>query len=198
VQNALNFPAAVLQRPFFDPTFPAAVNYGSIGTTIGHEISHSFDDQGAEFDARGRLVDWWTKTDRTRFAVAGTQLAAQFDAYRPFPDLRVNGKLTLSENIADLAGLTAAWDAWRASLRGRPAPLLHGMTGEQQFLVAYGQSWRTKTREAAERRQIITDGHAPDRYRAATVRNLDAWYTAFGVKPGQALFLAPRDRVRVW
>ena len=198
VQNALNFPAAILQPPFFDPKAPAAVNYGSIGATIGHEISHSFDDQGAEFDARGKLADWWTKEDRKRFEAAGAQLAGQYDAYRPFPGVHVNGRLTLSENIADLAGLTAAHDAWRATLHGKPAPLVHGMSGEQQLFVAYGQSWRGKVREAALRRQLLTDGHAPDQYRAATVRNLDAWYAAFGVKPGQALFLAPRDRVRVW
>jgi putative endopeptidase len=198
VQNALDFPAAILQPPFFDPRAPAAANYGAIGAVIGHEISHSFDDQGAEFDAHGKLADWWTKEDRAHFEAAGAQLVRQYDAYRPFPDLHVNGRLTLSENIADLAGLAAAHDAWRAALRGRPAPVVHGMTGEQQLFVAYAQAWRAKAREAALRRRIITDGHAPPQYRAYTVRNLDNWYTAFGIKPGQKLFLAPKNRVRVW
>ena len=198
LQNALNFPAAILQPPFFDPTAPSALNYGAIGAVIGHEISHSFDDQGAQFDAQGRLTDWWTKEDRAHFEASGAQLAAQYDGYKPFPDLHVNGKLTLSENIADLAGLAATHDAWLASLGGQPAPTVQGMTGEQQLFLAFGQAWRGKMREPAERQRIITDGHSPGRYRAATVRNIDAWYDAFGVKPGQALYLAPKDRVRVW
>jgi putative endopeptidase len=198
LQNALNFPAAILQPPFFDPAAPAAVNYGSIGAVIGHEISHSFDDQGAQFDARGSLADWWTKDDRAHFEASGTQLAAQYDAYKPFPDVHVNGKLTLSENIADLAGLSATHDAWLVSLDGKPAPVVQGLSGEQQFFLAFAQAWRGKTREAAERQQIIVDGHSPQQYRADTVRNLDAWYQAFDAKPGQALYLAPKDRVRVW
>jgi putative endopeptidase len=198
LQNAINFPAAILQPPFFDPAAPAAVNYGAIGATIGHEISHSFDDQGALFDAQGRLANWWTKEDFAHFEASGAQLAAQYDQYMPFPGLHVNGKQTLSENIADLAGLAAAYDAWRMSLGGARAPSEGGFTGEQQFFLAYAQSWRSKTREPQLRQQIITDGHAPDAYRAATVRNLDAWYPAFAVKPGQRLFLAPENRVRVW
>lgn len=198
VQNALNFPAAILRPPFFDPQAPAAVNYGGIGATIGHEISHSFDDQGAMFDAQGTLANWWTPEDLKHFQASGTQLAEQFSGYQPFPDLKVNGKLTLSENLADLAGLAAAHDAWVASLGGRPAPGAQGFTGEQQFFLAYSQSWRFKAREKALRQQVIVDGHAPEEYRADTVRNLDAWYTAFGVKAGQKLFLAPKDRVRVW
>jgi predicted metalloendopeptidase len=198
LQNAINFPAAILQPPFFDPAAPAAVNYGAIGATIGHEISHSFDDQGAMFDAQGRLANWWTKEDLAHFEASGAQLAEQYDRYMPFPGLHVNGKQTLSENIADIAGLAAAYDAWRMSLGGTAAPSQDGFTGEQQFFVAYAQSWRSKTREPQLRQQIITDGHAPDAYRAATVRNLDAWYPAFDVKPGQRLFLAPENRVRVW
>jgi putative endopeptidase len=198
LQNALNFPAAILQPPFFDPAAPAAINYGGIGSVIGHEISHSFDDQGAQFDARGSLVDWWTKEDRAHFEASGAQLAAQYDAYKPFPDVHINGKLTLSENIADLAGLAATHDAWLMSLDGKPAPVVQGLAGEQQFFLAFAQAWRGKAREAAERQQIIVDGHSPHRYRAATVRNLDAWYQAFDAKPGQALYLAPKDRVRVW
>jgi putative endopeptidase len=198
LQNALNFPAAILQPPFFDPAASAAVNYGAIGSTLGHEISHSFDDQGAQFDAHGKLLDWWTKEDRAHFTAAGVTLASQFDAYRPLPDLHVNGKLTLSENIADLAGLSATHDAWLKSLSGLPVPVVQGLSGEQQFFLAYDRSWRGKIREPALRQLIITNGHAPEQYRADTVRNLDAWYTAFDVKPGQALYLAPKDRVRVW
>jgi putative endopeptidase len=198
LQNALNFPAAILQPPSFDPAAPAAVNYGNIGATIGHEISHSFDDQGALFDANGRLANWWSPEDLARFEAAGAKLAAQYDQYAPFPDLHVNGRQTLSENIADLAGLAAAYDAWQASLGGALPPAVNGFTGEQQFFISYAQSWRSKDRPEALRQQIITDGHAPDEYRADTVRNLDAWYEPFAVAPGQRLFLAPPDRVRVW
>ncbi len=198
LQNAMNFPAAILAPPFFDPAAPAASNYGAIGAVIGHEISHSFDDQGAQFDASGKLSDWWTQADREHFEASGQRLVAQYDAYAPFEDLHVNGKLTLGENIADLAGLAASHDAWLASLGSEPAPVVHGMTGEQQFFVAYAQTWRGKQREPALREQLITDGHSPERYRAATVRNIDAWYEAFGVTPGQALYLKPDERVRVW
>ena len=198
LHNGLNFPAAILEPPFFDPQASAAVNYGAIGTVIGHEVSHSFDDQGAMFDAEGRLRNWWTPADFAKFEQSGARLAAQFDAYRPFPDMHVNGKLTLSENIADVAGIAAAHDAWRASLGGREPPEVGGLSGEQQFFLAYAQNWRTKIREPAERQLLITDGHAPAHCRAFSVRNSDPWYSAFGVKPGQALYLAPEDRVRVW
>lgn len=198
LQNALNFPAAILQPPFFDPAADAAQNYGSTGAIIGHEISHSFDDQGSQFDAQGRLANWWTKEDFDHFKAASEALAAQYDAYRPFPDLAVNGHQTLSENIADLAGLAAAFDAYHLSLDGKPAPMRNGFTGDQHFFIAFGQSWRNKTREAALRNRIVTDGHAPEQYRAATVRNLDAWYAAFSVTPNQKMYLAPKDRVRVW
>jgi putative endopeptidase len=198
LQNALNFPAAILQPPYFDPTAPAAVNFGAIGAVIGHEISHSFDDQGAQFDARGALADWWTPEDRAHFEASGRRLAAQYDAYAPFPDAHVNGALTLSENIADLAGLAVARDAWVASLQGRPAPQVDGFTGDQQFFLAFAQSWRSKVRDEALRRQLITDGHAPAAYRTATVRNLDSWYRSFDVGPERKLYLAPADRVQVW
>jgi predicted metalloendopeptidase len=198
VMNALNFPAAILQPPYFDPARPQAMDYGAIGATIGHEVSHSFDDQGSQFDAAGRLASWWTDADRRHFEAAAERLVKQYDAYRPFPDLNVNGRLTLSENIADVAGLAAAYDAYRLSLGSRPAPVVAGLTGDQQFFVSYAQSWRDKTREPALRRQVIEDGHAPDEYRADTVRNLDPWYTAFDVKPGQALYLPPGERVRIW
>jgi putative endopeptidase len=198
LQNALNFPAAILQPPYFDPAADAAHNYGSMGAIIGHEISHSFDDQGSQFDAQGRLANWWTKADLDHFKAAGEALAAQFDKYRPFPDLAVNGHQTLSENIADVAGLLSAYDAYRLSLHGKPDRVADGFTGDQRFFISYAQSWRAKTREEELRRRIATDGHAPDEYRAVTVRNLDPWYDAFEVMPGQKLFLAPPDRVRVW
>ena len=198
VMNALNFPAAILQPPNFDPQRPAVMDYGAMGATIGHEISHSFDDQGALFDAGGRLHNWWTKEDFAHFKAAAASLAAQYSAYRPFPDLAVNGKQTLGENIADVAGLAVAYDAYRLSLGDQSAPVVQGFTPDQQFFLSFAQSWRQKIREPALREQIVADGHAPDEYRADTVRNLDAWYAAFDVKPGQALYLAPQDRVHVW
>jgi predicted metalloendopeptidase len=198
VRNALNFPAGTLVAPYFDPDHTPAANYAAIGAVIGHEISHSFDDQGAQFDAHGRLTDWWTAEDRARFEASGAALARQFDAYRPFPDVGVNGKLTLGEDIADLAGLAAAYDAWRASLGGAAPPMQDGLTGDQQFFLAYAQSWRTKLREQAERLGLSTDPHAPPHYRVWTVRNLDPWYDAFDVRPDDAMFLAPEARVRVW
>jgi len=193
LQNALNFPAAILQPPFFDPKAPDAANYGSIGAIIGHEISHSFDDQGSQFDAQGRLRDWWTREDMEHFKTASGKLVAQYNAYKPYPDLSVNGQLTLSENLADLAGLAASYDAYRAA-GGSKA----NEESDRAFFTGYASSWRNKAREAAERRGILTDGHAPPQYRTATVRNLDAWYKAFDVQPGQALYLAPEQRVRVW
>ena len=196
--NALNFPAAMLQPPYFDPARPTVMDYGAAGSVIGHEISHSFDDQGALFDAEGRLRNWWTKEDFAHFTASAQALIRQFNAYRPFPDLAVNGKLTVSENIADVAGLAAAYDAYRLSLGGKEAPAFQGLSGDQQFFVSFAQGWRTKFREPALRQRILTDSHAPAEYRTDTVRNLDAWYDAFSVRPGQALYLAPKDRVRVW
>jgi predicted metalloendopeptidase len=198
VMNAMNFPAAILQPPFFDPERPLAMDYGAIGAVVGHEISHSFDDQGAQFDDAGRLQNWWTAEDLAHFEASAARLVRQYDAYRPFPDLAVNGKLTLSENIADVAGLSAAHDAYRLSLGGRPAPVVDGLSGDQQFFLSFAQSWRAKTREPALRQQILGDGHAPNEYRADTVRNLDAWYDAFQVKPTDRLFLPPGERARVW
>jgi putative endopeptidase len=198
LQNALNFPAAIIQPPYFDANADAAHNYGSMGAIIGHEISHSFDDQGSQFDAEGRLANWWTKEDLGHFKAAGEALAAQFDAYKPFPDLAVNGHQSLSENIADVAGLLAAYDAYRLSLHGAPDAVKDGFTGDQRFFISFAQSWRDKIRDEELRREIATDGHAPDQYRAATVRNLDAWYDAFPVRPPQKLYLAPKDRPRIW
>ncbi len=198
IQNALNFPAAFLQPPFFDPKANAASNYGMVGAIIGHEISHSFDDQGAQFDATGRLANWWTADDLAHFRAAAARLVEQYSAYRPFPDLALNGRLTLSENLADLAGLAAAWDAYRLSAtRGADAER-GGFSGDQQFFISYAQGWRDIYREPQLRNQIVSDGHAPSQYRAQTVRNIDAWYGAFNVQPGAALFLPPQARVKIW
>ncbi|MBO9622996.1 MAG: M13 family metallopeptidase [Sphingomonas sp.] len=198
LQNALNFPAAILQAPFYDPGADAAANYGSIGAVIGHEISHGFDDLGANFDSTGRLRNWWTPADLARFKASGEALVKQFDAYEVLPGLHINGRQTLSENIADVAGLSAAYDAWKASLGGKEAPVIGGLTGDQRFFLAFAQSWREKTREQQLRARVATDAHAPARWRAQTVRNLDAWYPAFKVEEGQKLYLAPDKRVKVW
>jgi putative endopeptidase len=198
VQNALNFPAAILESPYFDPKFDAAANYGAIGAVIGHEISHSFDNLGADFDSTGRLHNWWTPADLKHFEEAGTALAAQYDGYEAFPGLHLNGKQELGENIADVAGLTAAYEAYRKSLNGKEAPVIDGLTGDQRFFLAFGQSWRTKMRDKALRARVATDVHAPAMWRVQTVRNLDAWYAAFNVQAGQKLYLAPDKRVHVW
>jgi putative endopeptidase len=198
VQNALNFPAAILQRPFYDAKADAAFNYGAIGGVIGHEISHSFDNNGAAFDATGKMRNWWTDADRAKFDAAGAALANQYDSYEALPGLHVNGKLTLGENIADLAGLAATYDAYRASLKGKEAPVIDGFTGDQRFFIAFAQSWASKMRDEALRGRIATDGHSPGNFRALTVRNVDAWYKAFDVKPGDALYLPPEQRVRIW
>jgi predicted metalloendopeptidase len=198
IRNALNFPAAILLPPYFDPQATAAANYGGIGAVIGHEISHSFDDQGAKFDAQGRFANWWTPEDLAHFEGSGEALAVQFSSYQPFPDARIDGKLTLSENIADLAGLAAAQDAWRASLNGATAPIQDGLTGEQQFFLSFAQSWQSKLRDEVLRETLATNGHAPAHYRVLTVRNMDDWYKAFDVDPRDALYLPPDRRVRVW
>ena len=194
VQNALNFPAAILEPPYFDPAASAAARYGAIGAIIGHEISHAFDDQGAQFDASGRLVNWWTPQDLAHFKEASAKLVAQYNAYMPFPDVHVNGQLTLGENIADLAGLAAAYDGYRASL-GEASVTAED---DRTFFISFGQTWRSTLREEYARQLVLSDGHALDRYRASTVRNLDPWYKAFDVRPGQRLYLEPAERVRVW
>jgi putative endopeptidase len=198
LQNALNFPAAILEAPFFDPAADDAANYGSIGAVIGHEISHSFDSLGAEFDADGRLANWWTPADAEHFKAAGKALIAQYDAYEALPGLHLNGEQELNENIADLAGIAVAYDAYHKSLGGKPAPVIDGLSGDQRFFLAYAQSWRMKIRDAALRARVATDVHAPDRFRVQTVRNVDAWYPAFDVKAEQKLYLAPAQRVKVW
>ena len=198
LQNALNFPAAILQPPFFNPKADAAANYGAIGAIIGHEISHSFDNLGADFDAQGKLENWWTPADLKHFEAAGQQLVQQYDQYQPLPGLHVNGQQTLGENIADVSGLTIAYIAYHNSLGGKPAPVIDGLSGDQRFFLAFGQAWRSKIRDAALRQRLATDVHAPANFRALTVRNLDAWYPAFDVKPGQKLYLAPDQRVKIW
>ena len=198
LQNALNFPAAILEAPFFDPNADAASNYGSIGAVIGHEISHSFDNTGAEFDAEGRLANWWSPEDEAHFKAAGQRLVAQYSAYEALPGLPVNGQQTLGENIADVSGLTIAYAAYHKALGGKPAAIIKALSGDQRFFLAFAQSWRSKTRDAALRQQVVTDGHAPGRLRAQTVRNIEAWYDAFSPKSGQALYLDPNARVRIW
>lgn len=198
LQNALNFPAAILQPPFFDAKAPAAVNYGAIGTVIGHEISHTFDTEGATFDAQGRLRNWWTPEDLKHFEAVTTALAKQYDQYEPFPGVHVNGRQTLGEDIADVAGIAAAYDGYHASLNGNAGPEQAGFTSDQQFFIAFGQNWARKARPAAVRQQVLTDPHAPGEYRADTVRNVDAWYKAFAVKPGEKLYLPEAERVKIW
>jgi putative endopeptidase len=198
VWNEIVFPAAILQPPFFDPHADPAVNYGGIAAVIGHEISHHFDDQGSHYDETGAMREWWTPEDRTRFNALTAQLVAQYDAYEALPGRRVQGALTLGENIADLAGLTVAYDAYRHSLGGRPAPVIDGMTGDQRFYLGWAQIWRRKYREANLLQRLLTDPHSPSEQRAAVVRNLDPWYAAFRPNPGDALFLEPARRVRIW
>ncbi len=198
LQNAMNFPAAILQPPFFDARTDPAQNYGGIGVVIGHEISHSFDDQGAQFDAGGRLANWWTDEDLKHFQATGDRLTAQYDAYEPLPGSHVNGKLTLSENIADVAGIAAAYDGYRAVYAGKEGPSAQGFSGDQRFFISFAQIWRSKARPEALRSSLLTNGHAPGEFRADTVRNVDAWYTAFQIPPTAKLALTPEARVRVW
>ena len=196
--NEIVFPAAILQPPFFDPKADAAVNYGAIGAVIGHEISHHFDDQGSKYDAQGRLSTWWTPEDIARFKALSEKLVKQYDAYEPMPGEYVKGALTLGENIGDLAGLAVALDAYHASLGGKPAPVIDGLTGDQRFFLGWAQAWRRNVREAAARQRLLTDPHAPDQYRADIVRNFDQWYDAFKPATDGKLVLKPGDRVRIW
>jgi putative endopeptidase len=199
VQNEIVFPAAILAPPYFDPDADPAANYGAIGAVIGHEMTHGFDDEGRKFDGAGRLADWWTKDDAAKFEGAAKKLNAQYDTYSPFPGVHVKGDQTTGENIADLGGILIALDAYHSSLHGKPAPVIDGLTGDQRFFLAYAQSWRDKRREDAERSMIVSDVHSPELYRVnGVVRNVDAWYAAFDVQPGAALYLAPADRVKIW
>lgn len=198
LQNAMNFPAAILEAPFFDPAADDAANYGAIGAVIGHEVSHGFDNLGAEFDAQGRLHNWWTPEDAAHFKAAAERLVKQYDAYEALPGLHINGRQTLGENIADVAGLQAAYVAYHKSLDGKPAPVIDGLTGDQRFFLAFAQAWRSKMRDAALRSQVVGNEHTPGPWRALTVRNIDAWYDTFQVAEGQKLYLKPDERVKIW
>ncbi|MDC8771266.1 M13 family metallopeptidase [Paucibacter sp. hw8] len=197
--NEIVFPAAILQPPFFDPNADDAVNYGGIGAVIGHEISHGFDDQGAQYDGDGMLRNWWTEADAKAFDALGTRLAAQFDAYQALPGKKVNGRLTLGENIADLSGLQIAYKAYLRSLGGKPAPVLAGYTGEQRFFLGFSQIWREKVREQQMLQQLSADPHSPGEFRAnAGVVNHDAFHQAFGTKPGDKLHKPAGERIKIW
>ena len=198
--NEIVFPAGILQPPYFDAAADDAVNYGEIGATIGHEISHGFDDQGSKYDGSGALKSWWTEADRKNFDARTAALALQYDQYEPLPGLHVNGQLTLGENIADLAGLVIAYKAYHIALGGKPAPVLSGMTGDQRFYVAYGQSWREVWQPGRTRQIVLSNPHSPSIYRVnGVVRNDDGWYAAYpAIGPGDAYWLAPEARVRLW
>lgn len=193
------FPAAILQPPIFDPNADPAINYGAIGGVIGHELTHGFDDQGRKIDASGALRDWWTPADAKAFEERAKKLGAQYDAFEPLPGVHINGNLTMGENIADLGGLTLALDAYHASLHGQPAPVIDGLTGDQRVFLGWAQAWRGKLTDDAIRRQVTSDPHSPRAFRVnGPVRNIDAWYQAFGVQPGEKLYVDPKDRVRIW
>ncbi len=198
--NQITFPAAILQAPYFDPNADAAVNYGAIGAVIGHEIGHGFDDQGSQFDATGKFRNWWGPETKAKFQLATGKLAAQYDQFEPLPGLKVNGKLTLGENIGDLGGLQMAYTAYQLykQKNGEP-PVIDGLTGDQRFFLAFGQAWRGKQRDDALRTQVLTDPHSPRVYRVnGTLRNFDEWYKAFNVQPGDKMYLPPEERVRIW
>jgi putative endopeptidase len=196
--NEIVFPAAILQPPFFDPNADPAINYGGIGAVIGHEVSHHFDDEGSKYDQNGRLAEWWTPEDVSAFKAATKRLIDQYSAYEPLPGLKLNGEFTLGENIGDLAGLTVAYDAYKASLNGKEAPVIDGMTGDQRFFLGWAQVWRRNYREANLAQRVTTDPHSPSIQRVSVVRNLDAWYTAFKPDEGKGIYLQPQDRVRIW
>jgi putative endopeptidase len=201
VKNEIVFPAAVLQPPFFDPQADPAVNYGAIGSGIGHEITHGFDDQGRKGDGKGMLRDWWTAEDAAKFEAQAAKLAAQYEAvkFKQGDDYKLIGKLSAGENIGDLGGLMVAHEAYKLSLNGKPAPVIEGFTGDQRFFLAYAQVWRGLYRDEALRQQLTTGPHSPGFVRAfAPLRNIDAWYEAFGVKEGDKLYIKPEDRVRIW
>jgi putative endopeptidase len=198
LENKIVFPAGILQAPFFDPKADPAVNYGAIGAIIGHEISHGFDDQGRKIDETGAVRDWWTKADADRFEAQAKGFGAQYDTYEPVPGVHVNGQLTMGENIADLAGVLVALDAYHASLGGKKAPVIDGLTGDQRFFLGFAQAWRSKQRDDAMKAQMAADPHTPDKYRIiGPLRNVDAWYDAFDVTSGK-YYLKPADRTRIW
>jgi putative endopeptidase len=196
--NEIVFPAAILQPPFFDASADDAVNYGGIGAVIGHEISHGFDDQGSKFDSMGALRNWWTPEDRKNFEAKTGVLVAQYNEYVPLPGLHVNGKLTLGENIGDLSGVTISYAAYQRAQRGR-APVVDGFTGDQRFFLGFAQVWREKAREGYLRQRVLSNPHSPPVFRVnGTVRNVDGWYEAFEVKPGEKYYLAQDARVHLW
>ncbi len=198
-KNEIVFPAAILQPPFFDPDGDPAVNYGGIGGVIGHEITHGFDDQGRKSDGDGKLTDWWTAEDAAKFNAQATKFGKQYAAVEVLPGAHINGDLTMGENIADLGGLLLALDAYHVSLGGKPAPVIDGMTGDQRVFLGWAQVWRGKYREDRMRQQLVTDPHSPPKYRVdVPIKNIDAFYEAFGVKPGDGMYVAPADRVRIW
>jgi predicted metalloendopeptidase len=198
-RNEIVFPAAILQPPFFDLEADDAVNYGAIGSIIGHEIGHGFDDQGRRFDGDGRLHDWWTAEDEAEFSRRTRALVEQFAAYSPLPGLRVNGELTLGENIGDLGGVSIAWMAWRLSLAGQVSPVIDGLTGDERFFMGWVRAWRAKARDAYLQRQVMADPHTWAEFRAnGPLPNIDAFYDAFDVKPGDRLYRSPEERVRIW
>ncbi len=199
VFNEVVFPAAILQPPFFNKDADPAINYGAIGGVIGHEMTHGFDDEGRKFDAHGRLHGWWTAEDARRFDALGKRFGAEYAAMDVLPGAHINPALTMGENIADLGGLTLALDAYHASLHGQPAPVLDGMTGDQRVFLGWAQVWRAKVRPDAARQRLVTDPHSPPVARVnGPVQNIDGWYTAFGVQPGQAMYLTPEQRVKIW
>jgi putative endopeptidase len=197
--NEIVFPAAILEPPFFDMGADDAANYGAIGAIIGHEISHGFDDQGAQYDGEGRLSNWWTPADSKAFAKLGERLVAQYGAYEALPGHKVNGQLTLGENIADLSGLQIAYKAWQVALGGKPAPVVGGLSGEQRFFYGFAQAWRGKRREEVALRLLTADPHSPDEFRAnGTVLNHDGYHEAFKTRPGDKMFKATEQRIRIW
>jgi len=197
--NEIVFPAAILQPPFFDVRVEDAANYGGIGAVIGHEIGHGFDDQGSTFDGDGVLRNWWTPSDLAAFKQKTGALVAQYNDFKVFPDLNVNGEFTQGENIGDLGGLSIAIKAYKMSLEGKASPVLDGFTGEQRVLLGWAQCWLDKTREEALRNQIATDPHSPAKFRVnGVVRNIPEFYTAFNIQPTDSLYLAPEKRVKIW
>ena len=193
------FPAGILQPPVFDPNADPAINYGAIGAIIGHEMTHGFDDQGRKIDSVGALRDWWTADDAKKFETRAAMLGTQYSSYQPLPGVHVNGDLTMGENIADLGGLTLALDAYHQSLGGKPAPVIDGLTGDQRVFLGWAQAWRGKVSDDFVKRQVVSDPHSPRQFRVnGVVRNIDAWYAAFNVKPGDKLYVAPGDRVHIW
>jgi predicted metalloendopeptidase len=197
--NEIVFPAAILQAPFFNMKADDAVNYGGIGAVIGHEMGHGFDDQGSKYDAKGNLRNWWTEQDLAQFKERTDALVAQYANYQVFDDLFVNGELTLGENIGDLSGVTIAYKAYKASLNGETAPIIDGLTGDQRFFIGYAQIWRSKIVEKSMRNRVATDSHSPGEFRAlGSLSNMNEFYEAFDVNEGDAMYIAPEKRVKIW